>query len=524
MQDVTSFVNSANPLSLAPSNGGETKKAGSEKTADAKSFMAIMLAQLAEATASKTNTKLSKESVQKEDAIKPITKETKEAKSVDEHLLEDLLKIASALKNGTMATVFPTLKSSSRLDKVLNSETALKEFGNVKNIGDVMSLSKKYDLGLEKLSFSKESLESLQKTFPTLTKSNFFEQLKHEITAQPVTEEAPKRETSPSISPLEKNVKKSETPAAPSALKELMSQENTVVKPAKVEIKASEAPVESKKASPAPMETVVQKAVAPTPTETIVQKAVAPLQEEIKPDKKGKVENQTTLPNTSPTEKADVDTKAIPATRIVEPKTENTHAHKGMVESVLQTIKVEKPISQIATEAEPIVTTPVPVSNEEIHKTESTETKITPIEIKTTQKQEVSTKQTLNPKESLGQFASDLREKIESYKPPVMKVELSLFPKSLGEVDVTLLTRGNNLHVSISSNTTTMTLFTQNQAEFKNALVNMGFTNLEMNFSDQRHKEQQHNSKNNGTSFFDEISEEAFADTTSVELVVPRYV
>ena len=108
-----------------------------------------------------------------------------------------------------------------------------------------------------------------------------------------------------------------------------------------------------------------------------------------------------------------------------------------------------------------------------------------------------------------------------------MKVELSLFPKSLGEVDVTLLTRGNNLHVNITSTTSTMTLFTQNQAEFKNALINMGFHNLEMNFSDQRGQEQgqKHNQKNTPTGFFDELSEENLAETvTTIELVVPRYV
>ena len=107
-----------------------------------------------------------------------------------------------------------------------------------------------------------------------------------------------------------------------------------------------------------------------------------------------------------------------------------------------------------------------------------------------------------------------------------MKVELSLFPKSLGEVDVTLLTRGNNLHVNITSTTSTMTLFTQNQAEFKNALINMGFHNLEMNFSDQRgHEQGQQQQKNAPTGFFDDLSEENLAETvTTVELVVPRYV
>ena len=139
------------------------------------------------------------------------------------------------------------------------------------------------------------------------------------------------------------------------------------------------------------------------------------------------------------------------------------------------------------------------LSQEETITTKSTDNTPIMTETKIAPKQELtSNKQTtVLPKESLGQFATDLKEKVEAYKPPIMKVELSLFPKSLGEVDVTLLTRGNNLHVNITSTTSTMTLFTQNQAEFKNALVNMGFTNLEMNFSDQRGKEQQQNNNKN---------------------------
>lgn len=178
MQDVTSFVNSASPLSLAPSTGSETKKAANEKSSDSKSFMAVMLAQLAEASNTKTTTKSSKEGVDKNsETSTPVKSSAKEAKSVDEHLLEDLLKLTSALKAGTQQSVFPTIQSSSRLEKILNNETALKEFASVKNVGDLMALSKKYDLGLEKLSFSKESLESLQKAFPTLAKTNFLNTL-----------------------------------------------------------------------------------------------------------------------------------------------------------------------------------------------------------------------------------------------------------------------------------------------------------------------------------------------------------
>jgi flagellar hook-length control protein FliK len=104
-----------------------------------------------------------------------------------------------------------------------------------------------------------------------------------------------------------------------------------------------------------------------------------------------------------------------------------------------------------------------------------------------------------------------------------MKVQMALNPKALGEVDVTIINRGNNLHVSITSNTNTMTLFTQNQAEFKNSLVNMGFTNLEMNFSDQRqsNNEQSKNSSSANKDFFEEVEEET---NTSIELIVPQYV
>ena len=545
MQDVTSFVNSASPLSLAPSTGSETKKAANEKSSDSKSFMAVMLAQLAEASNTKTTTKSSKEGVDKNsETSTPVKSSAKEAKSVDEHLLEDLLKLTSALKAGTQQSVFPTIQSSSRLEKILNNETALKEFASVKNVGDLMALSKKYDLGLEKLSFSKESLESLQKAFPTLAKTNFFERLNQEMDAQEAPLETPQKvETATTINPLEKNVKKSETTPVTSVLKELMSQETTEAKQPKIETKEA-----SKHLKEIPTETVETELVGalegkqpskevkladapnelkkttPTVTETVIQKAATPMSEEVKSDKKIKVETPSIV--NAKLEETPIEIKPSSQTRITEPKMENTHTTKGLVEAVLQTVKIEKPVvTTTVAEEENVVVTPTLVQTEESHKIETTETKPVTLEVKSTQKQELSTKQTLTPKESLGQFASDLKEKIEAYKPPVMKVELALNPRNLGEVDVTILTRGSNLHVNISSNSNTMTLFTQNQAEFKNALVNMGFTQLEMNFSDQRGKEQQqNNNKNNNTSYFDEISEEASNDTTTLEVVVPRYV
>ena len=200
---------------------------------------------------------------------------------------------------------------------------------------------------------------------------------------------------------------------------------------------------------------------------------------------------------------------------------------KGLNESILQNIKNEKSEQQKPLASQPTLssentnTKTTENENGEL-KTESVNTLKN--DVKVNSKQDFSSKSTNNqPRETFSTFADDLREKIEQYKPPIMKVQMALNPKALGEVDVTIINRGNNLHVSITSNTNTMTLFTQNQAEFKNSLVNMGFTNLEMNFSDQRqsNNEQGKNSSSTNKEFFEELEEET---STSIELIVPQYV
>ena len=90
-------------------------------------------------------------------------------------------------------------------------------------------------------------------------------------------------------------------------------------------------------------------------------------------------------------------------------------------------------------------------------------------------------------KETLSNFSSTLKEQVQNYKAPITRFNITLNPLNLGEVEITMVNRGNNLHVNFNSTTATMNLFLQNQAEFKNSLVNMGFTELEMNFSDQNH-------------------------------------
>ncbi|EDO8527587.1 flagellar hook-length control protein FliK [Campylobacter jejuni] len=131
----------------------------------------------------------------------------------------------------------------------------------------------------------------------------------------------------------------------------------------------------------------------------------------------------------------------------------------------------------------------------------------------------------ITPKETLQHFSQDLKEAVDQYKAPITKLSITLNPNNLGEVEVTLIQRGNNLHINFNSNTNAMNLFIQNQAEFKNSLVNMGFTGLEMNFSDQGKREQNQNQGKNrsGYGFKDALDGKNESEKVNLELVLAKY-
>ncbi|ELW6787674.1 TPA: flagellar hook-length control protein FliK [Campylobacter coli] len=131
----------------------------------------------------------------------------------------------------------------------------------------------------------------------------------------------------------------------------------------------------------------------------------------------------------------------------------------------------------------------------------------------------------ITPKETLQYFSQDLKEAVDQYKAPITKLSITLNPHNLGEVEVTLVQRGNNLHINFNSNTNAMNLFIQNQAEFKNSLVNMGFTGLEMNFSDQGKREQNQNQGKNrsGYGFKDVLDGKNESEKVNLELVLAKY-
>lgn len=137
----------------------------------------------------------------------------------------------------------------------------------------------------------------------------------------------------------------------------------------------------------------------------------------------------------------------------------------------------------------------------------------------------------IDAKESIKSFTTTLKEQVENYKPPLMKLNLSLNPKELGNVDITLLNRGNSLHINLSSNHQAMQLFAQNQGEFRNSLTNIGFENVDMSFNSNSNGSNQgdSNSQNRERAFQNYANSSNFnlsakEEIDSIDLIIPQYV
>lgn len=541
MQDIFSLVQPKSALSLAP-NTTETMKSENSDGSFAQSFFSIILGQLTQ----ENEVEILSEPLQTlpttplSEGLLDLAPTDDKAKSIDEHLLDDLLSVVNALQQNAQTTVFPSLKPSSTLEKILTSETVRQDFANVKSVNDLVDLSKKYNLGLEKLSIAQENIDNLKTSFPSLAQNNFFDDLQTALdaTKSSLSSDESQPTATNVISFLDKQLQKTEPTPIPSMLSELISKEiktepkttpivdnvpvdtpiieesllvNEKQQISQIETKQTETTQKQVLQTLLQDETVEKTTV---PLETVVQKVVNSNE-----TKKVEIPVETEAPLS--------EEESIKVTRMSEVKVEqNTKAEKDISDMLIRTTKTEKTVdeNEVGLIQKTNIAEETKTNNASSDLEETQTTTDVRSDLKTTNKQDIAVKNT-PVKESLNQFASDLKEKIEAYRPPIMKVELSLSPKNLGDVDVTLLTRGSNLHVNISSSSNTMSLFTQNQAEVKTALINMGFTNLEMNFSDQRNSDQsqQHNPKQNSGTMgnFEEFNEE---ETALLEIIIPQYV
>lgn len=141
---------------------------------------------------------------------------------------------------------------------------------------------------------------------------------------------------------------------------------------------------------------------------------------------------------------------------------------------------------------------------------------------------EVKTKEA---SQSMRFFAGDLKEAVQEYKPPFTRLTMTLNPEKLGEVEVTLVQRGNNVHVNIQSNNANSVVFlAHNATELKAQLAHQGITNATMNFmsggegqTPQQHPHQEHhqNRFRSYESFEElELNEEQIS---ALEIIIPHY-
>ncbi len=136
-------------------------------------------------------------------------------------------------------------------------------------------------------------------------------------------------------------------------------------------------------------------------------------------------------------------------------------------------------------------------------------------------------------KQMVKYLAQDIKQAIEDYKPPFTRIKVKLNPQKFGEVDLTVIQRGKNVHVNISSNSAAINMLSQNAGDLKVQLTQNGMNNALLNFnsstdtqSQQQQQQQNEHQKESAKQAYeafnqDETSEEILS---SLEIVVPRYV
>jgi flagellar hook-length control protein FliK len=135
-------------------------------------------------------------------------------------------------------------------------------------------------------------------------------------------------------------------------------------------------------------------------------------------------------------------------------------------------------------------------------------------------------------KQMIKYLSQDVKTAIEDYKSPFTRVKVQLNPQKLGEVDLTVVQRGKNLHVSLSSNNAAINTLAMNANELRAQLSNSGINNATLNFnnqdgsSSQAGQQEQHRQREQRAhdeySYF-ENEEQSEEILSSLEIVVPNY-
>ena len=378
-----------------------------------------------------------------------------------------LLQILEMLSGGEKISKFPNFEN--RLAKALSSETTLNELRGAKNLNELIEIANKLNLGLENIEVTQAQADELGEKFPNLAKKDFFE---------PV---APKKNFA--FSELKNKVEEAINANEPEP-KDTLNKLLAAVQE------------EQNKAQPKDANTKAQD------TQNLAQNSKI-IKEAVKNEDKKEVNLKDEKPNL----------KAESELNLTAAKDEKSGLGQDSKKINLQNLLFPERESA----EEQVLTEPQSDGSENSELNAMVKDVISNAKAQSRNFQAV--------RETFDNFSSNLKEQVAAYKSPFMRFNITLNPLNLGEVEITMVNRGNNLHINFSSNTQTMNLFLQNQAEFKNSLVNMGFTELEMNFSDQNQQKKEQGQKSYKDSKFNaDGTEQVEAAAPRLELVVPRYV
>ena len=431
---------------------------------------------------------------------------------------EGFMQVLSVLE-GIFGGEAPNIaKISSSLEKLISIEENLAKLKDVKDLKDLLKIAEKLKLGLEKLSITNEALGALKSKFPALDKANFFKPIDISLNQAALSA---------------KNAK----PAQPVLLASLLGK----TAPKSITQVLKEAELEATKTpKTAPKESGLKGLLNGDDIKTKAPKQSA---NEIVEKVQNKVEQKSAatekdLLNIS--EKSTKEPKIAPSPLPSAPKVAKSEVDELKafdIQNYLNSIS-KKAASAIETTAPSGANTLADMQSEPSNESrpsfgDAIENRLSDNNFKdmiTALKMQDKIISRDIQQNSVRTFAAQMVEKISEFKPPVTRVNLQLHPAELGEVNITMIARANNLHVNVTSANATMALFLQNQAEFKANLVNMGFSDIQMSFSD--HKEGSNTQQNANTAKksyeSDEdgvmINEFEGSGESTLEIVLPRYI
>ena len=432
---------------------------------------------------------------------------------------EGFMQVLSVLE-GIFGGEAPNIaKISSSLEKLISIEENLAKLKDVKDLKDLLKIAEKLKLGLEKLSITNEALGTLKSKFPALDKANFFKPIDISLNQAALSA---------------KNAK----PAQPVLLASLLGK----TAPKSITQVLKEAELEATKTpKTTPKESGLKGLLNGDDIKTKAPKQSA---NEIVEKVQNKVEQKSAATDLKDllniSEKSTKEPKIAPSPLPSAPKVAKSEVDELKafdIQNYLNSIS-KKAASAIETTAPSGANTLADMQSEPSNESrpsfgDAIENRLSDNNFKdmiTALKMQDKIISRDIQQNSVRTFAAQMVEKISEFKPPVTRVNLQLHPAELGEVNITMIARANNLHVNVTSANATMALFLQNQAEFKANLVNMGFSDIQMSFSD--HKEgsnAQHNSNKAKKSYESDedgvmINEFEGSGESTLEIVLPRYI